>query len=45
MNPPAVTYTRAPTMNGCVVLLRGVPHPIPMPKDKYGRWTGNLTEW
>ncbi len=45
MDRHQVSYTRAPTVNGCVVMVRGVPHPIPMPKDKRDRWTGSLPTW
>lgn len=40
-----VTYTRSATMNGCVMLIRGVPHPIPMILGKTGEWCGELKEW
>lgn len=45
MDPREVNYTRAPTMLGCVVLIRGVPHPVPMVLDAHNRWIGKLMEW
>lgn len=45
MDKNAVGYTRSPTVNGCAVTYRGVPHPIPMPKNKHDRWTGSLPTW
>lgn len=45
MDPAKCTYGRQATVNGCVVLHRGIPHPVPMLKDRYGRWTGRLGEW
>lgn len=45
MDRREVGYTRAPTMLGCVMLIRGVPHPIPMITGKDERWIGKLPEW
>lgn len=45
MDGRKVNYTRAPTVNGCVAILRGVPHPIPMVTNKRGRWVGRLSDW
>lgn len=45
MDRHKVGYTRAPTVNGAAITYRGVPMPIPMPKDKFDRWTGRLAEW
>lgn len=45
MDPREATYTRAALMLGCVVLVRGVPHPVPLATDSHGRWTGKLVEW
>jgi hypothetical protein len=38
------SYTREALMVGCVVLDKGVPHAIPMPRDENNRWTGKLIE-
>lgn len=35
-------YSRAACNTGCVVLVKGVPHPIRMILDKSGRWVGKL---
>lgn len=45
MDPSKVSYTRSPTVLGCVVLVRGVPHPVPLIVDRQGRWVGRLVEW
>jgi hypothetical protein len=45
MGEEHATYTKGVTRNGCVVMLRGAPLAIPMPKDKRGRWTGELAQW
>jgi hypothetical protein len=45
MDPGKVSYTRAPTVLGCSVLSRGVPHPIPLVTDRHGRWISELVEW
>ncbi len=37
-------YTRDALMLGCVVLDKGVPHPIPMAVDESNRWVGKLIE-
>jgi hypothetical protein len=37
-------YTRDALMIGCVVLDKGVPHPIPMAVDESNRWVGRLIE-
>jgi hypothetical protein len=37
-------YSRDAVMVGCVVLDKGVPHPIPMPVDEGNRWVGKLVE-
>lgn len=38
-------YTRDALMIGCVMLIKGVPHPIAMPRTESNRWTGSLVEW
>lgn len=44
MNPDEATYTRAPTMLGCVVILQGAIRAIPMVLDRHGRWIGSIPE-
>ena len=45
MDASQVEYTKAGLWNGCVLLYRGVPVPIPMERDGANRWTGRLAEW
>lgn len=37
-------YSRAACVTGCVVIEKGVPHPVRMMLDKSGRWVGSLME-
>jgi hypothetical protein len=38
-------YSKSGLWNGCIMLYRGVPVPIPMERDKSNRWTGKLPQW
>jgi hypothetical protein len=45
MDERQVSYTNGPTVNGCVVSVRGMPVPVPMLKNRAKRWTGDLPTW
>jgi hypothetical protein len=45
MDPKRVSYTRAPCVTGCAITYRGTHIPIPMEKNRHGRWTGSLPSW
>lgn len=45
MDPFRVGYTRAPCVTGCAITYRGNHIPVPMPKDRHGRWVGHLEGW
>lgn len=39
----AFDYTKAPKVRlGCLVIVKGVPHRIPLRRNEIGRWTGSL---
>lgn len=44
MDPRKVSYSRGAIANGCVVIVKGTPHAIPMMLNKSGRWIGKLVD-
>jgi hypothetical protein len=42
MDKRKVGYSRAALALGCVVIVKGVPHAVPMIVDRHGKWIGKL---